>query len=193
MPSRCIPRPGTRELYLSLVFISTVYRSINSHRQSKAPPLALSTYETRSENKFQPSSYITGVTTSSCAPPRNLNLPKIQLQILSDLHLEAPAAYDTFEITPRGPVLALLGDIGRDPGWIQFLERQLSLFRTVLLVLGNHEPYNSSWARVREQIRDFNSAHEKNRHQGQGELVLLDQGRYDVTDDFTILGCTLHS
>lgn len=60
-------------------------------------------------------------------------------------------------------------------------------------MLGNHEPYNCSWAQVREQIRDFNSAHEKNRQQGQGELVLLDQGRYDVTDDFTILGCTLHS
>jgi len=60
-------------------------------------------------------------------------------------------------------------------------------------VLGNYEPYNSSWAQVREQIRDFNSAHEKNRQQGQGQLVLLDQGRYDVTDDFTILGSTLHS
>lgn len=122
-------------------------------------------------------------------------MPEIQLQILSDLHLEAPAAYDMFEITPRATILALLGDIGqaRDPGWIQFIERQLALFRIVLLVLGNHEPYYSSWEQVREQVRYFNEAREKQKQQGQGKLVLLDQGRYDVTDDFTILGCTLHS
>ncbi|RYP91189.1 hypothetical protein DL770_002666 [Monosporascus sp. CRB-9-2] len=33
------------------------------------------------------------------------------IQILSDLHLEAPRAYDVFEITPRTPYLALLGGI----------------------------------------------------------------------------------
>ena len=121
-------------------------------------------------------------------------MPEIQFQIMSDLHLEAPAAYDTFEITPRAPIIALLGDIGqaRDAGWIDFLERQLSLFRVVLLVLGNHEPYHSDWDTVREQVRRFNEAREQEQS-GQGSLVLLDKGRFDVADDFTILGCTLHS
>jgi hypothetical protein len=33
------------------------------------------------------------------------------VQILSDLHLEAPKAYDIFEVVPKAPYLALLGDI----------------------------------------------------------------------------------
>ena len=118
----------------------------------------------------------------------------IQLQIMSDLHLEAPAAYDTFEITPRAPILALLGDIGQthDGGWIDFLERQLSLFHLVLLVLGNHEPYHSDWDKAKQQIQLFRESGSK-RQAGQGELILLDRGRLDVTEDLTILGCTLHS
>ncbi|KAH8665288.1 hypothetical protein BGZ60DRAFT_506259 [Tricladium varicosporioides] len=34
------------------------------------------------------------------------------VQVLSDLHLEAPKAYDFFNIIPKAPYLALLGDIG---------------------------------------------------------------------------------
>ena len=34
------------------------------------------------------------------------------VQVLSDLHLEAPKAYDVFEIVPKAPYLALLGDVG---------------------------------------------------------------------------------
>jgi hypothetical protein len=34
------------------------------------------------------------------------------VQILSDLHSEAPKAYDVFNILPKAPYLALLGDIG---------------------------------------------------------------------------------
>ncbi|RYP46801.1 hypothetical protein DL768_007043 [Monosporascus sp. mg162] len=35
----------------------------------------------------------------------------IAIQVLSDLHLEAPRACDIFETTPRAPYLALLGSI----------------------------------------------------------------------------------
>ena len=122
-------------------------------------------------------------------------MPYIQIQIMSDLHLEAPSAYDTFEIPPRAPIPALLGDIGqvRDPGWLKFLERQLSLFGVVLLVLGNHEPYHSDWNMARERVRTFIKTFEQKRCSGQGSLVLLDKDRFDVSDDFTILGCTLYS
>lgn len=34
------------------------------------------------------------------------------IQILSDLHLEAPKAYDVFDIISKAPYLALLNDIG---------------------------------------------------------------------------------
>jgi hypothetical protein len=34
------------------------------------------------------------------------------VQILTDLHLEAPQAYDVFNILPKAPYLALLGGIG---------------------------------------------------------------------------------
>lgn len=36
----------------------------------------------------------------------------VSFQILSDLHLESPAAYDIFEIPTKTTHLALLGDIG---------------------------------------------------------------------------------
>ena len=74
-------------------------------------------------------------------------MSEIQIQLMSDLHLEAAAAYDAFGIPPRASFLALLGDIGqkRDPGWLGFLEHQLSVFRILLLVLGNYEPYYSDW------------------------------------------------
>jgi hypothetical protein len=69
------------------------------------------------------------------------------VQILSDLHLEAPPAYDIFKITPKAPYLALLGDIGNavahKSGFMGFLSRQLKQFRAVLFVLGNHEAYHS--------------------------------------------------
>lgn len=34
------------------------------------------------------------------------------IQILSDLHLETPTAYDIFDIPPKAPYLAIFGDIG---------------------------------------------------------------------------------
>lgn len=54
----------------------------------------------------------------------------MKLQIVSDLQLEAPAAYDVYEITPSAPNLAVLGDIGytKDDGLFDFLRKQLSQF-----------------------------------------------------------------
>lgn len=33
-------------------------------------------------------------------------------QLVSDIHLEAPPAYDLFDIPSKAPYLAILGDIG---------------------------------------------------------------------------------
>ncbi|KAG9231712.1 Metallo-dependent phosphatase-like protein [Amylocarpus encephaloides] len=79
------------------------------------------------------------------------------IQILSDLHLEAPKAYDVFHIPPVAPYLALLGDIGnvKHPEFFAFLRAQLSRFKIVFLLLGNHEPYGSPWATTKAKIHNF--------------------------------------
>lgn len=65
------------------------------------------------------------------------------IPILSDFHLEPPKAYDIFEINPRAPYLALIGDIGdvkqHKDDCLAFLTRQLRQFRAVLFVPENHE------------------------------------------------------
>ncbi|KAI9051277.1 hypothetical protein LZ554_005378 [Drepanopeziza brunnea f. sp. 'monogermtubi'] len=116
-----------------------------------------------------------------------------QIQILSDLHLEAPKGYDVFEVVPKAPYLALIGDIGcvTDPGYFTFIEKQISQFRVVFIMLGNHEPYHSSWATARERLKGLGQ-HVKGKA-GLGSLIFLDQTRYDVSAEITILGCTLFS
>ncbi|KAI9805444.1 MAG: hypothetical protein M1825_000695 [Sarcosagium campestre] len=121
---------------------------------------------------------------------------------MSDLHLEAPSAYDVFQIPPEAPYLALLGDIGiaRDEGLFQFLEAQLVNFDTVFFLLGNHEPYHTSWSEVKERLREFSEKVSRRRslqtesgRSSIGRFVFLDRTRYDVSSDVTVLGCTLHS
>ena len=116
-----------------------------------------------------------------------------RLQILSDLHLESPPAYDIFDIPVQAPYLALLGDIGnvRDDGLFAFIEAQLSKFQVIFFLLGNHEPYYSNWTTVQDRVKDFSDT--VNKKSQLGEFVFLDQTRYDLSSDVTILGCTLHS
>ncbi|KAK6222831.1 hypothetical protein LQW54_000640 [Pestalotiopsis sp. IQ-011] len=128
----------------------------------------------------------------------------VVLQILSDLHLEEgePKGYDIFDITPQAPYLALLGDIGcvalDSDEYFGFLRRQLSQFKTVFLVLGNHEPYHSDWADTKSLVGDFQQTVdlEKQNDKHLGTLVLLDKTRFDIDDGdnkVTVLGCTLFS
>ncbi|KAH7029070.1 Ser/Thr protein phosphatase superfamily [Microdochium trichocladiopsis] len=126
----------------------------------------------------------------------------VEFQIVSDLHLESPKAYDSFEISPRAPYLALLGDIGctkHRNGYLGFLRRHLHLFKIVFLVLGNHEPWYSSWDDSREQMREFEETirHERNTDATLGEFVFLDKSAYTFSPasdgKVTVLGCTLFS
>lgn len=122
-----------------------------------------------------------------------------ELQILSDLHLESPSAYDIFDLPAKASHLALLGDVGnvRDGGFFPFIETQLRNFRTVFFLLGNHEPYYSSWEETRTKIREFarevHKRAETDPSLGLGEFVVLDRTRYDLSEDVTVLGCTLYS
>ncbi|CAG8978511.1 hypothetical protein HYALB_00005087 [Hymenoscyphus albidus] len=92
-----------------------------------------------------------------------------QFQIISDLYLETPKSYDVFEVTPSAPYLALIGDIGnaKDPEFFDFITKQLSLFKIEV----KESPTSETL----------------------GSFVFLDQTRFDLSDDTTILGCTLYS
>ncbi|KAJ0159423.1 hypothetical protein CTA2_9708 [Colletotrichum tanaceti] len=123
------------------------------------------------------------------------------VQILSDLHLESPRAYDMFQIVPKAPVLALLGDVGNvaahKDDCLAFLTRQLRQFRAVLLVPGNHEAYRSSWPRTLDVLRAFER--EVDGDPSLGRFVLLDRTVFRVPDTggggggVVILGCSLFS
>jgi Calcineurin-like phosphoesterase len=120
-----------------------------------------------------------------------------QFHVLSDLHLEAPAAYDVFNIPARAPYLALLGDIGdsRSKGLVDFLAKQLTKFEIVFFLLGNHEPYHGSWGDVKARIHAFGwaVAQRTKNEESLGKFVFLDQTRYDISSYVTVLGCTLYS
>ena len=118
-------------------------------------------------------------------------IQETQIQVLSDLHLEAPVGYDIFEITPMAPNLALLGDIGqaKDEGYAEFIKSQVQKFQTIFLVLGNHEVYHSDWASIKQSIDNL----QKEKLCGEGKLILLDQTRVDISSTTTVLGCTLFS
>jgi 3',5'-cyclic AMP phosphodiesterase CpdA len=120
------------------------------------------------------------------------------IQILSDLHLEAPKAYDVFDIEPRAPHLALLGDIGNvaahKPDFLGFLTRQLQRFRTVIFVPGNHEAYGSNWPETIDILQAFQEDSKARKDTSLGDFVLLDRGVLRLPDtNMMILGCSLFS
>lgn len=125
------------------------------------------------------------------------------LQIISDLHLESPKSYDIFDITPKAPYLALLGDVGylvrHEAEYLTFLKQQLVKFRAVLLVLGNHEPWHSTWVDCLQLARRWEREVRQDRETqpGLGELIVLDRDKYEIKtqsgDTIIVLGCTLFS
>ena len=119
------------------------------------------------------------------------------IQIVSDLHLEVPKAYDVYEITPAAPYLALLGDIGsvaHGDDFYAFLTRQLRQFRAVLFVPGNHEAFGTSWDAALASLRAFGDAAAREDDASLGEFVVMDRGAYRAPGTGTlILGCSLFS
>lgn len=118
------------------------------------------------------------------------------VQVLSDLHLEAPKSYDIFEIVPRTPYLALLGDVGNiashKDDCLGFLTLQLNQFRAVLFVPGNHEAYGSNWPATLDILRAFELDVRKD--SSLGEFVLLDRAAFRLpSTNVVILGCSLFS
>lgn len=127
----------------------------------------------------------------------------VTFQIVSDLHLENQKAYDLFDVSPRAPYLALLGDIGytkHEEEYLGFIRRHLSTFKVVFLVLGNHEPWHLSWVDSKSMFRSFEEqiTDERKDDPSLGRFVFLDRAKYTLTDESSgeeviILGCTLFS
>lgn len=117
-------------------------------------------------------------------------------QIVSGLHLESPKVYDIFEITPKAPYLALLGDIGNvvphKDDLFAFLTSQLKRFRVVLFVPGNHEAYELTWAETLHILKGFEE-HFRN-DTSIGEFALMDRPLYRLPEtNIVVLGCSLFS
>lgn len=112
---------------------------------------------------------------------------------MSDLNLETYPSYSSFTLPQTAPYLALLGDIGHvaNNQLFSFLESQLNRYSTVFFLLGNHDPYHLSFRVANAKICDFQNKMKK--MSLLGEFIFLDQTRYDITSDITILGCTLFS
>ncbi|KAG8164464.1 hypothetical protein KVR01_006382 [Diaporthe batatas] len=116
-------------------------------------------------------------------------------QILSDLHLETHSSYN-LPIKHSAQNLALLGDIGQvtHDGLFDFLESQLNRYWNVIFILGNHEPHGTSRESAKARVRAFEARMQNLRKSSTiGNFMLLDQGRWDVNDTLTVLGCTLFS
>ncbi|KAK1590358.1 uncharacterized protein LY79DRAFT_555111 [Colletotrichum navitas] len=140
-----------------------------------------------------------GYISQSQCTAQNSKTKMASIQIMSDLHL-SHQDYKSYPIEPNAPYLALLGDVGcvKDASFVDFLDRQLTAFRIVFHVLGNHEPYGSSWDDTIERLQNFQEVNRRNREEdpsaGLGEYVLMYQREYMIPDtNVTILGCTLFS
>ncbi|KAL7916635.1 putative calcineurin-like phosphoesterase [Trichoderma velutinum] len=123
---------------------------------------------------------------------RHIHQPRVQIQILSDLHLEIGQQYASYTFPVTAPFLLLAGDIRRlidYDNYVTFLQIQASRYNKVFLVLGNHEFYELEYnaglgmaQRLSEEPSLKNS------------IVLLNNSRWDDPDsNLTILGCTLWS
>jgi hypothetical protein len=118
------------------------------------------------------------------------------VRILSNMNLEVPKTYDIFEIAPKAPYLALLGDTGNvalhKDDCLAFLTRQLiNQFQAVLFVPGNHEAYHSSSPERLDILRTYEQDVHKNPLLG--DFVLLDRAAFLPESNIAILGCSLFS
>lgn len=135
--------------------------------------------------------YRSALPSSLSRRPRKMPL---QIQVASDLHIEF---YDGYEgipkdiVVPKAPVLALLGDIGLacTDQLREFLYQQANQFETVLLLIGNHEFYNSGGTShtVQEQTQWLRDVCDK-----QSNLHLLENTAMELKG-VRILGTALWS
>ncbi len=111
----------------------------------------------------------------------------MQLQLISDIHLEFNQQKSTYFITPVCKYLVIAGDLGHPihSHYKEFLDDVSQQFEKIFLILGNHEYYgresmNNILIKVQELVKNYNN------------IILLNNDEY-ILDDYVILGTTLWS
>ena len=125
---------------------------------------------------------------------RRNKLSTVKFQIISDLHLEIGHYYTPPRIPVEAPYLILAGDIGQlidffeSKHYILFLTTQCENFQHVYLVLGNHEFYGVTRKAGIELASRLEAQPTL-----QSKLTVLYRKRVDISDEVTLLGCTLNT
>lgn len=121
----------------------------------------------------------------------------LQLQVVSDLHLETPLlapSYTKYSINVEASNLCIMGDIGlvKDDALFTFLRKNLEQSRghRIFYVIGNYEAYQLSFDDAVNKLRAFE---EEARMEFGGRFILLHRNRYDLDATTTLLGCPLWS
>ncbi|PKS13313.1 hypothetical protein jhhlp_000084 [Lomentospora prolificans] len=130
--------------------------------------------------------------TTQHAPPLPPSDPPIQIQLLSDIHLEIASQYTTYSFPHTAPYLLLAGDVGNlvhYADYLAFLKSLTPHYSRVFLLLGNHDFYGLTYEATLDAAARITA--EPDLH---GKVTLLHRTRWDDPDsDLTILGCTLWS
>ncbi|EJT99603.1 hypothetical protein DACRYDRAFT_55626, partial [Dacryopinax primogenitus] len=117
--------------------------------------------------------------------------------LLSDAHLELgqpdEPAY-TYDFPVMAEDVALLGDMGHtiSDGLFEWFDVQLTRFRRVFYLAGNHEAYEWSLEESHKRLQDY-AAPRAEPSNGRGVFIYLYRTRYDLSPTLTLLGCTLWS
>lgn len=92
-------------------------------------------------------------------------------------------------ITPKAPILILAGDIGNPntakDRYIRFIDETSKNFKLVLLCSGNHEYFLGEINKTNNLIKEICNTFDN--------VKFLNKTRLDLTENLTILGCTLWS
>lgn len=126
---------------------------------------------------------------------------KLQIQVVSDLHLEFRSSLKTLNcIKPTARILALAGDIccctddAAFSTYKRFIEEILPLYDLIIHVPGNHEYYNSPDVKVGVTINEVDERVRKYFKETSNKLVYLNNNSISFlvgSERYRIIGSTL--
>ena len=113
---------------------------------------------------------------------------ELELQVLSDIHLEFKRSGKDFDFPVTAPYLCLLGDIGNPSTAVykNFLHAQAQRFDQVFVLKGNHSCYGRTPEEADALISQVCAAYP-------AKLKYLHKTAISLNEDYVILGCTLWS
>ncbi|KAB8349706.1 hypothetical protein FH972_023721 [Carpinus fangiana] len=125
-----------------------------------------------------------------------LNIPtKCETRMSCDVHLETFPSYSHYKHRlTDAPCLFLLGDIGHvaSPQLFNLFTTLLDHHDFVFYLLGNHDPKDLTLEDAKSKVRSFEARMAAvSATRTIGKFVFLDQTRFDLDSETTVLGCTL--